>query len=185
MCKVREVLRLHHFAGLSGQAIARSLKVAPVTVRTYIRRAEEQGLGWPLPDSLDDAELDRRLFPAPEPSCIARPLLDWSKGFTASFAARECRSRLCGKSTKQSPGAAIQSILCAVPDMGVDGRRGDAPGAPRGRGDPPSADLRRGAGSVELHVCRGDVNAGRARLDRLARTGVRVLRWLYRTPHPR
>ena len=68
MRKVREVLRLHHVAGLSGRAIARSLKVSPVTVRRYIRRAEEQGLGWPLPESLDDAELDRRLFPAPEPS---------------------------------------------------------------------------------------------------------------------
>ena len=79
MRKVRGVLRLHHVAGMSDRAIARSLKVSPVTVRRYIRRAEEQELGWPLPESLDDAQLDRRLFPAAEPSCIARPLPDWSK----------------------------------------------------------------------------------------------------------
>ena len=64
--KVREVLRLHHFACLSGREIARFLNVSPVTVRRYIRRAEKQGLGWPLSESLDNAELDRRLFPAPE-----------------------------------------------------------------------------------------------------------------------
>ncbi len=39
MRKVREVLRLHHVAGLSARAIARSLKVSPVTVRRYVRRS--------------------------------------------------------------------------------------------------------------------------------------------------
>ena len=65
MRKVREVLRLHYAAGLSTRAIARSLKVSPATVGKYIRRAEEQGLSWPLPEPLDDAALERRLFPAP------------------------------------------------------------------------------------------------------------------------
>ena len=50
MRKVREVLRLHHVAGSSARAIARSLKVSPVTVRRYLSRAEELGLGWPLPE---------------------------------------------------------------------------------------------------------------------------------------
>ena len=45
MRKVREVLQLHHVAGLSGRAIARSLKLSPVTVKRYIGRAEEAGLG--------------------------------------------------------------------------------------------------------------------------------------------
>ena len=63
MRNVREVLRLHHVAGLSGRAIARSLKVPPVTVKRDIRRAEEAGPGWPLPESLDDAALERRRLP--------------------------------------------------------------------------------------------------------------------------
>ena len=37
MRTVREVLRLHHVAGLSGRAIARSLKVSPVTVKEHRR----------------------------------------------------------------------------------------------------------------------------------------------------
>ena len=79
MRKVREVLRLHHVAGLSARAIARSLKISPVTVRRYVSRAEELALGWPLPESLDDAELERRLFPAPAPSCSPRPLPEWTQ----------------------------------------------------------------------------------------------------------
>ena len=74
MRKVREVLRLHYAAGLSTRAIARSLKVSPATVGKYIRRAEEQGLSWPLPEPpLDDAALERRLFPAPVLSATQRP----------------------------------------------------------------------------------------------------------------
>ena len=79
MRKVREVLRLHHVAGLSARAIARSPQVSPVTVRRYVRRAEELGLGWPLADSLDDAQLERRLFPAPAPSGSPRPLPQWTQ----------------------------------------------------------------------------------------------------------
>ena len=67
MRKVREVLRLHHVAGLSGRAIARSLKVSPATATKYISRAEEQGLGWPLPESLDDAALERLIVPGGPP----------------------------------------------------------------------------------------------------------------------
>ena len=77
--KVREVLRLHYAAGLSTRAIARSLKVSPATVGKYIRRAEEQGLSWPLPEPLDDAALERRLFPAPVLSATQRPLPQWSE----------------------------------------------------------------------------------------------------------
>ena len=79
MRKVREVLRLHYAAGLSTRAIARSLKVSPATVGKYIRRAEVQGLSWPLPEPLDDAALTRRLFPAPVLSATQRPLPQWSE----------------------------------------------------------------------------------------------------------
>ena len=81
MRKVREVLRLHHVAGLSGRAIARSLKISPVTVKRYIRRAEEVGLGWPLPESLDDAALERRLLPgaASVPGETRFPVPEWSE----------------------------------------------------------------------------------------------------------
>ena len=62
MRKVREVLRLYHAAGMSIRAIARSVGVSPTTAGDYVRRAELQGLTWPLPESLDDAALQRRLL---------------------------------------------------------------------------------------------------------------------------
>jgi transposase len=64
--KIREVLRLHHQAGLSNRAIARTCKVSNSTVGEYLERAEQAGVGWPLPDDLSDAELHRRLFPEKE-----------------------------------------------------------------------------------------------------------------------
>ena len=77
--KIREVLRLHYAAGLSTRAIARSLKISPATVGKYIGRAEVQGVSWPLLESLDDAALERRLFPVPVLSATQRPLPDWSE----------------------------------------------------------------------------------------------------------
>ena len=80
MRKVREVLRLYHGAGLSIRAIARSLGVSPTTVGDYVRRAERQGLTWPLPGALDDAALQRRMLMSPTPpSGAPRPLPQWSE----------------------------------------------------------------------------------------------------------
>ena len=79
MRKIREVLRLYFAAALSVRAIARSLGVSSSTVGDYLRRAEVAGLEWPLPDSVDDAGLERRLFPAPPPSGTSRPLPAWSE----------------------------------------------------------------------------------------------------------
>ena len=78
MRKIRDVLRLRFAAALSGRAIARSLRVSPSTVEDYVRRAEVAGLGWPVPESVDDAALERRLFPTPPPSGTSRPLPAWS-----------------------------------------------------------------------------------------------------------
>ena len=80
MRKIREVLRLHYTAGLSIRAIARSVKASPSTVREYILRAQEQGLTWPLPQSLDDGQLERRLLPgAPSmPGETRFPMPQWS-----------------------------------------------------------------------------------------------------------
>ena len=79
MRKIREVLRLYFAAALSIRAIARSLGTSPSTVGDYLRRAKVAGLSWPVPESVDDAGLERRLFPVPLPSRTARPLPDWSE----------------------------------------------------------------------------------------------------------
>jgi transposase len=64
MRKVREVLRLKWANGFSERNIARSCDMARSTVAEYLRRARAAGLAWPLPEGLDDASLERRLFPA-------------------------------------------------------------------------------------------------------------------------
>ena len=80
MRKIREVLRLYHAAELSIRAIARSVGVSPTTVGDYVRRAERQGLTWPLPESLDDAALERRVLMSPAlPRGTPRPLPDWGE----------------------------------------------------------------------------------------------------------
>ena len=79
MRKIRDVLRLYFEAALSVRAIARSLGTSPSTVGEYLRRAKVAGLSWPVPESVDDAGLERRLFPAPPPSRAERPLPDWSE----------------------------------------------------------------------------------------------------------
>lgn len=78
MRKIREVLRLAA-AGHSRRRIARSCGSSHSTVCDYLRRAQEAGLSWPLVARLDDAELERRLFPpGPTSPATARQVPDWS-----------------------------------------------------------------------------------------------------------
>ena len=65
MRKIREVLRLKWDGGVSNRRIAQSCAIGRPTVTEYLRRAAAAGLSWPLPAELDDAELERRLFPRP------------------------------------------------------------------------------------------------------------------------
>jgi transposase len=72
MRDIREVLRLSCEAGLSHRQIAASLRIAASTVRRYLDRAEQAGLGWPLPAEFDDQALERALFPPTPPSKVPR-----------------------------------------------------------------------------------------------------------------
>jgi transposase len=83
MCKVREVLRLKHACGVSERVIAQSVGVSRSTVAEYLRRAAVIGLAWPIPDELDDAALERRLFTQPGfHAGPTQPLPDWSRVHT-------------------------------------------------------------------------------------------------------
>src|SRR5208283_445503 len=64
MRKIHEILRLHWECKLSNRKIATSCSVGRATVDDYIHRAKAAGLSWPLPDEIDDAQLERLLFPA-------------------------------------------------------------------------------------------------------------------------
>ena len=66
MRKLREVLRLRFEAGLSERKVATSCSISRSTVASYLARASELGLSWPLPESLSDVELERAFFPTTE-----------------------------------------------------------------------------------------------------------------------
>ena len=79
MRKIREVLRLRLGHGLSQRAVAQSLRLSQGAVHGYMARARRAGLGWPLPDGLEDAQLETLLYPPP--SAVAaeqRPVPDWA-----------------------------------------------------------------------------------------------------------
>src|SRR5258708_11544076 len=79
MRKIRELLRLRFTSGLSQRAMARSLGVSQGAVNEYLARARRAGIGWPVPDDLDDERLEALLYPPPVSTpADLRPQPDWS-----------------------------------------------------------------------------------------------------------
>jgi hypothetical protein len=78
MRKIRDVLRLSFGECLSRRQISASLGIPLSTLADCIGRARLAGLSWPLPDEMDDAALERALFPPTAPSSVSRPMPDWN-----------------------------------------------------------------------------------------------------------
>ena len=62
MRKIREVLRLKFESRLSHERIAAATGLSKGAVSNYVQRAVQKALGWPLPEQLDDGEIERLLF---------------------------------------------------------------------------------------------------------------------------
>src|SRR5262245_33257154 len=77
MRKVREVLRLKHALGMSYRKIGEATGAGKTQAAEYVRRAQAAGIGWPIPDGIDDTELEWRLFPVAGESANKRPAGDW------------------------------------------------------------------------------------------------------------
>jgi len=75
MRKVRNILRLKHETGLGVRQIARSLRISHGTVVNYLERAAAAGIGWPLPEGIDDEGLQQLLFASQNPPEKARRAL--------------------------------------------------------------------------------------------------------------
>ncbi len=75
MHKLHDVLRLKFELGRSHREIATSLGIGHAAVSRYVRRAEEVGLSWPLPENFGDRELKASLF-APVSAGASRPVPD-------------------------------------------------------------------------------------------------------------
>lgn len=80
MRKIKEVLRLHLGEGLSRRQVSRATGLPYTTIVDHLARARRAGLTWPLPEGLDDAALESRLFTRTAiPVAAARPLPDWAE----------------------------------------------------------------------------------------------------------
>jgi transposase len=78
MRRLRELLRLKYEAGLAHRVVARACGIGLGTVTTYLQRATAAGLQWPLPEDLDDAALEARLFVRPAvPPTSDRVVPEW------------------------------------------------------------------------------------------------------------
>ena len=91
MRKVREVLRLKHTLGMSLRQISEATGVGKTVVGEFVRRASVIGITWPVPEAIDDAELERRLFPVPCETGPPRAAIDW----------RQSRDRVCRRPVRR------------------------------------------------------------------------------------
>jgi transposase len=79
MRRFKEILRLRHELGLTNRQIAGSCGVSHVTVANYLERAQEAGIGWPLPAQIEEADLEGLLRPEKPSFALARrPLPDFA-----------------------------------------------------------------------------------------------------------
>ena len=79
MRKIREVLRLRFAQGLSQRAIGVSLRLSTGAVNACLNRARLAGLSWPLPETLEDTQLEALLYPpSPDVATGQRPAPDWA-----------------------------------------------------------------------------------------------------------
>lgn len=79
MRKIREVLRLSLGEKLSRRQVGTAVGLPYTTVADYLSRASRAGLSWPLPEGMDDRELEARLFVTMAPKIETRPLPDWAE----------------------------------------------------------------------------------------------------------
>jgi hypothetical protein len=186
MRKVREVPRLKHTLGMSLRQISEATGVGKTVVGEYVRRARVIGITWPVPEAIDDAELERRLFPPPCETGPPRPAIDWRKvheemkrrSVTLVLLWEEYRaqqadgygySRFCdlygewrktiSATMRQTHSAGEEAVRRLRRRHGAGIRSDNECGASRPH-------LRRRARGIQLRLCGGALVGGACRLDR-------------------
>ncbi len=71
MRKIKEVMRLRFELKLGYQRIGRSCAIAVSIVHKYLKRAEDAGLSWPLPEGWDEARVEATLLSSGINPCAA------------------------------------------------------------------------------------------------------------------
>jgi transposase len=113
MRMIKEVLRLHHSSGLSNKQISKALGCSRGAVAEYLHRAQAAGLSWPLPDGLDDEQIERRLFPPSTPG-QRRPLPDFNYIYTELKKKGVTLVQLWAEYREEHPDGYSQSQFCEL-----------------------------------------------------------------------
>jgi hypothetical protein len=116
MRRLRDILRLKYEAGLPHRAIAQACAVGLGTVSEYLARATAAGVVWPLPEDLDDAALEARLFARPvNPARPEQTRPVWSD-LHQELKRPGVTLQLCGRSTAPStrPGTPTATSANAI-----------------------------------------------------------------------
>jgi len=101
MRKIKEILRLKYECGLTNRKIAKSCAISRSTVADYLLRIKAAGIVWPLPEEMDEAAIERLLFPPQENLLEIRLVPDWfaihrelkRKGVTLALLWQEYKER--------------------------------------------------------------------------------------------
>jgi len=64
MHNIKEVLRLKYDAALSHRQIAAACGISKGAVAKFVGLAEANGIGWPLPETLSERDLESRFYPS-------------------------------------------------------------------------------------------------------------------------
>ena len=139
MRQIKEVLRLHHEAHLSERQIARGCRISRSSVQRYLERAAIANLSWPLPESLDDTQLDRLLFP-PAPATVTdeghrqpKPQPDFTKVHHELKSNKNVTLQLLWQEFVEQQWSPLQLVLPAVSRMDAASGCGVAAGSPSRR----------------------------------------------------
>ena len=104
MRKARDILRLKYQSGLSNRQIGAGLHLSHVAVGKFLQRAEQAGVGWPLPAGIEEDQLRQLLYGSqnpPEKAHRALPPMEYihrelhkprSKGVTLQLLWEEYRA---------------------------------------------------------------------------------------------
>jgi len=77
MRKINEALRLYYEAKVSQNNIAKITGISRYSAQQYLLRFKASGLIWPLPENINEEELENRLFPRRDQFFGKRPGLDY------------------------------------------------------------------------------------------------------------
>jgi transposase len=196
MRKIKEVLRLKNELNLGQRQIARSCSVGLATVNEYLARAEQAGVGWPLPEGWEEAELQSALLGeaagAREPERAAPDFAaihqqrQTQRFVTLQLLWEEYRaanpdgyqySRFCElyQRWRRRQNVVLRQEYKAGEKLFVDWAGPTIPIYSRTGGETEQAHLRRGARRQFLYVCRSHARRADDQLADRTHVGLRVL----------